>query len=52
MVVPSIGMSGQDQLSRSSILVVGAGGIGSTVLLYLAGDMQCLTTNFKIVGIN
>ena len=30
------GVSGQKQLLSSSILVVGAGGIGSTVLLYLA----------------
>lgn len=37
MIVPSIGLDGQVVLSSSSVLVVGAGGIGSTVLLYLAG---------------
>ena len=31
------GVAGQVALSQSSVLVVGAGGIGSTVLLYLAG---------------
>jgi ThiF family len=38
MIVPSIGLNGQVVLSSSSVLVVGAGGIGSTVLLYLAGN--------------
>lgn len=38
MIVPSIGLDGQVILSSSSVLVVGAGGIGSTVLLYLAGN--------------
>ena len=37
MILPSIGIDGQTVLSKSSVLVVGAGGIGSTVLLYLAG---------------
>lgn len=37
MILPSIGIDGQKVLSTSSVLVVGAGGIGSTVLLYLAG---------------
>jgi adenylyltransferase/sulfurtransferase len=32
-----IGVSGQEQLQQSSVLVIGAGGIGSTVLYYLAG---------------
>ncbi|KAL7492798.1 LOW QUALITY PROTEIN: hypothetical protein ACHAWT_001955 [Skeletonema menzelii] len=50
------GVSGQKQLLSSSILVVGAGGIGSTVLLYLAAagvghitvvDYDCVEmTNF------
>jgi adenylyltransferase and sulfurtransferase len=31
------GVTGQARLQQSSVLVVGAGGIGSTVLLYLAG---------------
>lgn len=38
MLVPQLGgVDGQAMLSRSKILVVGAGGIGSTVIMYLAG---------------
>ena len=32
-----LGVNGQQQLQKSSVLVIGAGGIGSTVLYYLAG---------------
>lgn len=32
-----IGLAGQEKLKNSSVLVVGAGGLGSPVLLYLAG---------------
>ena len=38
MLVPQVGMSGQTKLAASSVLVIGAGGIGSTVLLYLVGS--------------
>jgi molybdopterin/thiamine biosynthesis adenylyltransferase len=38
MLLPQMnGSFGQAFLSRSSVLVIGAGGIGSTVILYLAG---------------
>ena len=36
LLADGFGVAGQKQLLSSSILVVGAGGIGSTVLLYLA----------------
>jgi len=36
LLVEEIGERGQDRLFRSSILVVGAGGLGSPALLYLA----------------
>eukprot|EP01036_Dinobryon_divergens_P038473 gene38473-50517_t len=36
MMLPQIGARGQRILSESSILIVGAGGIGSSVILYLA----------------
>jgi sulfur-carrier protein adenylyltransferase/sulfurtransferase len=38
MLVPQLGgVQGQFHLSRSKVLIVGAGGIGSTAILYLAG---------------
>lgn len=37
MLVPSIGINNQQVLSNKSIVVIGAGGIGSTLILYLAG---------------
>lgn len=37
MLVPSVGASGQEKLSSSVVLVVGCGGIGSTVISYLGG---------------
>lgn len=38
MIMPQIGKEGQEILSSSKILIVGAGGIGSTVALYLAAS--------------
>ena len=35
-VLPGVGIEGQQKLSNSNVLVVGAGGLGSPVLLYLA----------------
>lgn len=37
IVIPEIGAAGQARLRESRVLVVGAGGLGSPVLLYLAG---------------
>ena len=36
MIMPQVGGEGQAALSSSKVLVIGAGGIGSTVVLYLA----------------
>ncbi|XP_022158874.1 adenylyltransferase and sulfurtransferase MOCS3 [Momordica charantia] len=36
LLLPSFGVQGQSRLLKSSILVVGAGGLGSPALLYLA----------------
>ncbi len=37
MLLDSIGVSGQKRLLESSVFVIGAGGLGSPVLMYLAG---------------
>jgi adenylyltransferase/sulfurtransferase len=36
LVLPGVGIDGQNKLATSNVLVVGAGGLGSPVLLYLA----------------
>lgn len=35
IILPEVGTSGQEKIKNSSVLVVGAGGLGSPVLLYL-----------------
>lgn len=36
LIIPGVGEAGQEKLQKASVLVVGAGGLGSPVLLYLA----------------
>ena len=36
LVLPDVGADGQEKLLKSSVLVVGAGGLGSPALMYLA----------------
>lgn len=37
IMLPELGVAGQEKLKNARVLVVGAGGLGSPVLLYLAG---------------
>lgn len=37
LILPDVGMSGQLKLRNTSMLVVGAGGLGSPICLYLGG---------------
>jgi len=36
LIIPDVGMSGQKRLKNAKVLVVGAGGLGSPALMYLA----------------
>lgn len=36
LIIPAVGMSGQRRLRNAKVLVIGAGGLGSPTLLYLA----------------
>lgn len=36
LILPQVGLAGQQKLRRASVLIVGAGGLGSPIALYLA----------------
>src|SRR6184192_163053 len=36
LILPQIGEEGQEKLKRSSVLIIGAGGLGSPIAIYLA----------------
>ncbi|KAB5521153.1 hypothetical protein DKX38_025472 [Salix brachista] len=54
LLLPSFGVQGQSNLLKSSILVVGAGGLGSPALLYLAacGVGQLGVVDHDVVELN
>jgi adenylyltransferase/sulfurtransferase len=37
IILPEIGIEGQEVISKRKVLLIGAGGIGSSVALYLVG---------------
>jgi sulfur-carrier protein adenylyltransferase/sulfurtransferase len=37
IILPEIGLSGQDKLQKAKVMVVGVGGLGTAILPYLAG---------------
>lgn len=38
MILPELGLGGQEKLKKAKVLVVGAGGLGSPILFYLAAS--------------
>eukprot|EP01032_Pedospumella_encystans_P031206 gene31206-35221_t len=51
--MPQIGQEGQQILSSSKVLIVGAGGTGSTVALYLAASgVPCDVLDFDLVELS
>ncbi|OQX64436.1 MAG: molybdenum cofactor biosynthesis protein MoeB, partial [Anaerolinea sp. 4484_236] len=36
LLIPEVGLAGQEKLKASSVLLIGTGGLGSPVALYLA----------------
>lgn len=53
LILKEIGLQGQEKLQKAKVLVIGAGGLGSPALYYLAaaGVGKIGTVDFDIVGI-
>ncbi|KAG5462411.1 MAG: adenylyltransferase [Olpidium bornovanus] len=49
LILPEFGVAGQESLKKGSVLVVGAGGLGAPVILYLAAAGVCAYSPIGIV---
>src|ERR1017187_2969742 len=53
LIMPEVGMSGQEKLKKASVLLIGAGGLGSPLALYLsaAGVGRLGLVDFDVVDL-
>ena len=49
LILPEIGVEGQTKLKNTAVLVVGAGGLGAPVIMYLASCGIGLQLSFSVV---
>ena len=50
LALPGVGSEGQEKLLTSSVLVVGAGGLGSPLVMSLTGISIILATSSRVLG--
>ena len=41
LIMPEVGMVGQEKLVNASVLLIGAGGLGSPLAMYLSAVQTC-----------
>ena len=54
LILPEVGMAGQERLRQASVLCIGAGGLGSPAALYLAaaGVGRLGVVEFDVVDVS